>query len=254
VKEKADAEAAIAAASRLYADEYLDEVSETQGRQTEVMQRALQQSMSDALSELQARLERQYEDLAKGKDMGVAIRRTNAEIEEVTAALEQRRAALERRGMLSIQTPRVVGVAAVLPGPVPRAVEEGMAGGDRTAVELAAMEAAMAFERAAGREPVDVSKTGVGYDIRSGGEDGEVRYIEVKGHGTTGDVTLYYTEWQTAHRMREEFYIYVVDRVLSGAPELWMVQDPVGKGIEPVEKVVEYRIGEGELRAVAEVV
>jgi Protein NO VEIN, C-terminal len=68
-----------------------------------------------------------------------------------------------------------------------------------------------------------------------------VRYIEVKGHATTGDVTLYYTEWQTAHRMREEFFIYQVDHALS-APRLSIIQDPVGKGIQAVEKVVEYQI------------
>ena len=68
-----------------------------------------------------------------------------------------------------------------------------------------------------GRAPEDVSKTGVGYDVRSEGSEGEVRYIEVKGHAATGDVTLYYTEWQMAHRMGEEFFIYEVDDALTGA-------------------------------------
>jgi len=98
---------------------------------------------------------------------------------------------------------------------------------------------------------VDVSQTGVGYDIRSEGPSGEVRYIEVKGHSTSGDVVLYYTEWQTAHRMREELFIYDVRNALT-EPRLWIVQDPVGKGTQPVEKVVEYQISAEQLAAAGE--
>ena len=143
---------------------------------------------------------------------------------------------------------QAVGVAAVIPGPVPAAWVQ--AGGDMTAIEQAAMQAAVAHECANDREPVDVSRGGVGYDIRSTAPDGAVRYIEVKGHATTGDVTLYYTEWQTAHRMRDEFFIYVVDHALT-EPDLWLVRDPVGKGIRPTEKVVEDQIDLAQPRAAA---
>jgi len=182
--------------------------------------------------------------------MGIAIRTTNDQIDALTAELRSRRTSLARRKVTSIQTPRVVGVAAVIPGPVPAIMERGD-GADRSAVEMAAMNVAMAFERGNGRTPEDVSKTGVGYDIRSEGSDGTVRYIEVKGHTTTGDVVLYYTEWQAANRMREEFFIYDVHNALS-TPELWITQDPVGKGIEPTERVVEYLIRAEDLNNVAE--
>jgi hypothetical protein len=179
------------------------------------MEQALQNSIDDSLSSLQQRLERQHEDEAKGKDMRIAIRTTNEQIDALTAGLKQRREDLKRRRVTSVETPRVVGVAAVIPGPVPRVAEQGQRGGDNTAVETAAMRVAMEYERKQGRLPVDVSKTGVGYDVRSEGGDSQVRYIEVKGHASTGDVTLYYTEWQMAHRMREEFFIYEVDHALT---------------------------------------
>ena len=214
--------------------EYLAEVTAEQERQVAIVERALQQSVNDSLAELQTRLERQYEDAGRGKDMAIAVRTTSNEIAALTAGLEERRAELGRQRVTAIDTPHVVGVAAVLPGPIPRAVEAGE-GDDRGAVELAAMAVAEGYERAAGRTPSNVSMDGVGYDIRSEARDGSVRYIEVKGHATTGDVTLYYTEWQTANRMREEFFIYDVHHALS-APRLWIVQDPVGKGIRPVEK------------------
>ena len=242
---------AVAEASAVYANEYLAEVSKEQERQVGIMKTALQNSIDDSLSGLQQRLERQHEDEAKGKDMRIAIRTTNEQIDALTAGLKQRREDLKRRKVTSVETPRVVGVAAVIPGPVPRVAEQRQHGGDNTAVEAAAMQVAMEYERNQSRDPVDVSKTGVGYDVRSEGADGEVRYIEVKGHASTGDVSLYYTEWQMAHRMGEEFFIYEIDHALTD-PRLRIVQDPVGKGIEPVERVVEYFIDSEQLQAVGE--
>ncbi len=243
--------AVVAEASAIYANNYLAEVTKEQERQVEIIEQSLQTSVDDSLSVLQQRLERQYEDEAKGKDMRLAIRTTNEQIDFLTAGLKQRREDLRRRKVTSVETPRVVGVAAVIPGPVPRAVEQGHRGGDNTAVETAAMQVAMAFERNHNRVPFDVSKTGVGYDVRSEDSDGQVRYIEVKGHTSTGDVTLYYTEWQMAHRMGEEFFIYEVDNALT-KPQLRIVRDPVGKGIEPTERVVEYFIDSAQLQSVGE--
>ena len=252
LKGLAEGDGAVAAASRLYSEKYLGEITAEQERQAGIVERALQQSANDNLSELQKRLERQHEEQARGRDMRIAIRTTNEQIETLTADLRLRREELGRRRVTSIRTPRVVGVAAVIPGPVPRVREEGK-GGDNTTVELAAMRVAMEYEISHGRNPVDVSKTGVGCDIRAEGPDGEVRYIEVKGHAASGGITLYYTEKQLAHRMRGEFYIYEVDYALT-EPELRITQDPVGKGIEFTERVVEYQINPAHLRAVSEVV
>ena len=251
LRSMANGDAAVATASSLYSNEYLAEVTAEQERQAEIVGRALQRSVDDSLSELQQRLDRQHNDQDGGKDMGIAIRTTNEQLDNLTAELRARRSELQHRRVTSIQTPRVVGVAAVIPGPVPRVMEEG-GGGDNTTVEMAAMRVAMDYERACGRMPQDVSKTGVGYDVRSEAPDGAVRYIEVKGHAATGDVTLYYTEWQMAHRMRQEFFIYEVNHVLAH-PELWITQDPVGKGIEPTERIVEYHISAAQLKRVAAV-
>ncbi|MGD0766041.1 MAG: helicase-related protein [Dehalococcoidia bacterium] len=247
LRDRAVAEKAIAAASAFYAGSYLDEVTKEQQRQVEIIERALQQSVNDSLTELQTKLERQQDDEAKGKDMAIAIRTTNEQIDALTAELKARRESLKRRRVTSIRTPRVVGVAAVIRGPVPHVME----GGDKTAIEQAGMKKAMDYERAQGREPADVCKTGVGYDVRSEAADGAVRYIEVKGHQTTGDIVLYYTEWQMAQRMGTEYFIYEVDYALT-APQLWITQDPVGKGVQPEEKVVEYHVRSEQLRVLAE--
>ena len=62
---------------------------------------------------------------------------------------------------------------------------------------------------------------------------------------------LYYTEWQAAHRMGDEFFLYVVNRALKNS-DLWIARDPVGKGIRSTEKVVEYHIDLAQLRVAAE--
>jgi hypothetical protein len=247
----AEPELVIAAASDQYAAEYLAEVAQAQERQAEIMSRALEQSTGDTLERLQVQLDRQLVDSERGKDMRLAIQTTNAEIDALTRTLMARRSAIARRRHLSIQTPHVVGVAALLPAqlPVPNVWTKG--GGDQRAIEYAAMDHVISYERKQGRSPVDVSRQGVGHDIRSVGSDGTVRYIEVKGHLSTGPITLYYTEWQTAHRMREEFFIYNVTEVLS-VPRLQIIQDPVGKGIQPIEKVITYQIELAQFESAAE--
>lgn len=245
----ANAEAAIAAASAYYAGEYLLEVTVEQERHVEIVQKALQQSINDNLVDLQTRLERQQHDAEKGKDMALAIRTTNNDIDILTNELRTRREALGRRKVTAIESPRVVGVAAVVPDqfvPIPNAVEKGL-GGDQTVIEKAAMDYVLKWEAMKGRIPQDVCKTGVGYDIKSVAADGGVRYIEVKGHqAESAGINLYYTEWQTANRMRDEFFIYEVEHATTG-PVMRIVQDPVGKGIQPEEKVVEYGIDSATL-------
>lgn len=70
-----------------------------------------------------------------------------------------------------------------------------------------------------------MSKTGVGCELRSVGEAGAVS-IEVKGHASTGDVVLYYTERQMVHRVCGEVFIYEVNYAPSEL-RLRIVQDPV---------------------------
>lgn len=244
-RESADGDRAVQAASELYANEYLAAVGAQQRKEVEVVSAALERSVGDAITRLQGDLDRQQLDAERGRDMSIAIRTTNQRIGDLVRELERRRQELSRRRTTMLDTPRVVGVAAILPGPIPAAWEKGQ-GGDKSAIELAAMAFVETYELACGRTPEDVSKRGFGYDIKSVVPDGSVRYIEVKAHTAGGDANLYYTEFKMAHRMRQEFFIYEVTQVLSDTPRLRILQDPVGKGVTMVEKVVEYRIAAGE--------
>lgn len=128
---------------------------------------------------------------------------------------------LERN--LTLTTPEVVGTALILPLPIkpgetsPRRDEE---------IERIAMEVAMACERQAGRRPEDVSQENLGFDIRSWGQDGSIRYIEVKGRAGIGAVWLTPNEWQIAQRFAQGYWLYIVVNAPTN-PQLKRIEDPV---------------------------
>jgi hypothetical protein len=77
--------------------------------------------------------------------------------------------------------------------------------------ERVAIEYVMALERKAGRQPEDVRRKGMPFDISS-----PPRKIEVKSFGRSarGDViALEDRQYQAARADPENFYIYVVDNV-----------------------------------------
>jgi superfamily II DNA or RNA helicase len=108
----------------------------------------------------------------------------------------------------------------------------------RKTVERAGVEAVLAYERerAGGdREKLekirDVSDSLRGYDIESFD-----RVIEVKSFKTTGPVELTSHEWQTASRMRDVYWLYVVENALT-KPHIHTIQNPVEKFKNRVKKI-----------------
>jgi hypothetical protein len=81
----------------------------------------------------------------------------------------------------------------------------------RKRVELLAMEAVFAAERALGRTPVDKSdQRGIGYDIESSADDGSMVFIEVKGRVEGADsVTLTYNELKCGNNQPEKFRLAI---------------------------------------------
>ena len=81
---------------------------------------------------------------------------------------------------------------------------------EKADVENAAVNVVMKYEREHGREPIDVSSNHH-YDLESQSADGEIRYIEVKGHK---DFTIYAEltekEFEEAQRLRNKYWLYIV--------------------------------------------
>lgn len=152
--------------------------------------------------------------------------RTKEDLQEKKRKLEE---SIRWETSLLPQEPRIVGVARVLPEP---AADSNLREDDT--IEQIGMEEAMKYERSQNRVPEDVSPQNLGYDVRSTAIQ-EVRYIEVKARSRTGAVALTPNEWLMAHRLGEEYWLYVVENAAS-QPTLYRVQDPAAK-LKPNEVV-----------------
>ncbi len=170
--------------------------------------------------------------------------------------LQQRRAELEREirleRNLTVSEPRILGAAAVIPLPESPAASEpeptqfkeervsyraepapaGGAGMRRDEeIEAAGMQVAMAYERAQGWQPEDVSGENHGFDVRStrynpDGTFADIRYIEVKARARSGAIRLSSNEWKKARHFGDKFWLYVVTGAAGDAPQLHRIQNP----------------------------
>ncbi len=149
--------------------------------------------------------------------------------------LQTRKRELEVERAISPQTPRVVGGALVIPlGALkkvcPRTPADHSVDADpekRSVVEQLAVEAVLAAERKLGREPRDVGKDKLGYDVESKDKKtGDVFFIEVKGrsHGATS-VVLTKNEILRALNVPDKFRLAIVSIRDNAASEPVYVTD-----------------------------
>lgn len=126
--------------------------------------------------------------------------------------------------------PRILGAVRVIAGK-----QIGEMVSDKE-IEHIGIRIAMDYERSHGRTPEDISLQNLGYDIRSQDERANYRYIEAKARAKEGAVALTPNEWLMAHRLKDEYWLYIVVNVAS-KPELYLVHNPAAK-LEP-DKVVD---------------
>jgi len=77
----------------------------------------------------------------------------------------------------------------------------------------------------------DCSKKNCGYDVESFD-----RKIEVKSHEKSGSVMLTNHEWETAARLRDEYWLYVVEYAFE-SPKITRIQNPVERFQNSVERM-----------------
>src|SRR5690625_2194976 len=143
--------------------------------------------------------------------------------DELEARLQRRLAELEQERQLSPRPPAVVGGALIVPAGLLAEIGEvevddaGVADHSvdpeaRRRIELLAMEAVMAVERALGNEPRDVGAAKIGYDVESRDPKTErLRFIEVKGRVLGAEtVTITRNEILTALNKPEDFILALV--------------------------------------------
>ncbi len=171
------------------------------------------------------------------------IRRRKEEAERQRQELEQQ---IMREESITFDLPRLLAIARVVPHPTAHAMAPN------PDIEQIGMQVAIAYERAQGRTPVDVSLECLGYDIRSESPDGSVRYIEVKARAHAGDIVLTPNEWIMARRLGEEYWLYIVSDAAS-EPILHRIQNPAARlHPTPIQEIRYYKINHAEWRQQAE--
>ncbi|MFA4888767.1 MAG: helicase-related protein [Candidatus Omnitrophota bacterium] len=70
----------------------------------------------------------------------------------------------------------------------------------------------------------------------------EVKFIEVKGRATIGEVALTTNEYKTAERLQKDFWLYVVYNC-AATPQIHPIRDPVRLGWEALVKIEHYHVG-----------
>ena len=124
--------------------------------------------------------------------------------------------------------PEVLGCAYVLPlNQVEYRNTFGMSRDDE--VEAIAMKVAIDYETEHGRKTSDVSKDNVGYDVKSIDDQGNKRYIEVKGRAGTDGVMLSENEMNRLAQLGTKAWLYIVTECRSESPILNIVNDPARK-------------------------
>ena len=115
----------------------------------------------------------------------------------------------------------------------------------RTEIEKAEQDAVIRYEKkqAATSEEEnlvkDVSDRDTGYDVESFGG----KCIEVKSFKTTGSPKITSHEWETAHRMKDDYWLYIVENALDNPKigkyfafwsDFWFTCGPDPARMEPI--------------------
>ncbi len=198
-------------------EDYKQELMEERIRQAEIKRKYGIKSLDYLISGLDADLAELYERQERGEKVELAIRNKEERKKKYEESLEELRREIDREVSLTVSMPKLIGAVMVK-----RGVEEEMIEDEE--IEKIGMEIAMEYERKNGREPEDVSKENLGFDIRSKGKD-ETRYIEVKARKDYGNVALTPNEWFKAKRFRQQYWLYVVANAAK-KPDLYIINNP----------------------------
>lgn len=242
-------------------------VEESRQNECELRRDYLQTAFTFLIVDVQEKLEVQHGRLLLDKADREEIARLEKHLTELKARKQTRLEELELMRNLTADLPEVLTTAWVLPAPQSAlpTVEEGGAVEIGSAhfpmrrddeVERIAMDVAMNYERARGWFPLDVSADGEHYDVRSGGPEGQKRFIEVKGRAQSGPIMLTGPEVDKLRQLGERAFLYIVTfcRGAQGQkPHLQIICDPI-RHLSPHEmfRQVQYLVEEGDWKKAGE--
>ena len=207
-------------------ERYREEVLKDREREAEIKTKYGIESLKFSIRKLDEELAELYDRQARGEKVELPIKNKEDQKRKYEKALKELEKEIELEKSLIMSQPELITVIRVIP-------ESGGMSEDEE-IERIGMEIAMEYERRNGREPEDVSKENLGFDIRSKGK-GETRYIEVKARSSEGEVMLTPNEWMMAKRFGKDYWLYVILNATT-KPVLYVINDPV-KNLNAIKKV-----------------
>ena len=228
----------------------LAEVTAERARETETIARHLEISLNELIHRQNLRLADLLEMQQRGdtsQPLAANIKQTEDRLDELNGRLETRRTELRREQECMIGDIQHLGRAWVLPHPERYSPHIAPMVADPE-IEKIAVQVAIKHEEAQGRVVESVEKDNRGFDLISRKPHPEdpktaidVRFIEVKGRADTGEIALTSNEYNTAKRLKRDYFLYVVFHCAT-TPSLNILQDPATLDWQPVVKVEQYRL------------
>ena len=235
---------------------FLAEVSAQRVRETAIIESHLKISLNELIHRQNLRMaelheQGQYGDLTL---MAANMKKVEDKLDELNGRLEQRTAELRREAECMIGDIQHVGRAWVLPHPERTSPQIAPMVRDDE-IERIAVQHVIAHEESRGWKVESVESENRGFDLVSRKphpEDPktaiEVRFIEVKGRSHTGDIALTSNEYNTAKRLRKDYWLYVVFHCASSSPSLNILHDPSTLEWQPIVKVEHYRLNQDSVK------
>ncbi len=237
----------------LYRERLNDLLSEVQGERLREIE-SVSQHMEISLAALIDRQNLRLFELILRQQAGdtdpllaANLKQAEERLDTLEARRARRRAELLQERHCTIAGIHHYGTSWVLPHPERQEPHMAPMVRDET-IERIAMDAAIAFETARGWQVEDVSADNKGFDLLSRrfapGQPGtpiDLRYIEVKGRAHVGLVSFSQHEYNTAYRLKQDYWLYTVFNCAT-TPEVHTVCNPVRLPWEPMQQVIQYRV------------
>ena len=236
---------------------FLAQIRTQRQKEVETISHHMEISLNTIIDKVQcqfAELIEQKESGSKEPGLDGRIKQSEDRLFELNGRLEQRRAELQQERNCTIIDIKYQGRAWVLPHPERTSPEIAPMVSDLE-IERIAVDVVIAYEQARGWMAVSVENENRGFDLISRKSHPEepgtaiaVRFIEVKGRATMGEVALTTNEYKTAQRLKQDYWLYVVFNCGS-QPDVYPIQDPVRLGWEPLVKIEHYHVGADKILA-----
>ncbi|GAG99959.1 unnamed protein product, partial [marine sediment metagenome] len=230
---------------------FLDEIHKERDKEIQIITKHVKISLDELIHKQNMRLAdllNRQQNGDKSPYLFGLISQVEAHIDELNNRKDKKLNDLKLEGNCMIDKIDHIGRAWVLPHPERTSPDIAPMVRDDE-IEKIAVQKATEYEESQGWKVESVEKENRGFDLISRKPHPhddktviEVKFIEVKGRATIGEIALTTNEYKTAERLQKDYWLYVVFNCAS-TPEIHTVQHPFQLGWKPLVKVEHYHVG-----------